>query len=87
MDNNQQQQPEIENKEKESPKDSGKKKVKFETSSDSSGDDFEMVQSAKNDGVIKNDAQAKRFEVYGKNLVKIPLQPLHLIQSTSAGEF
>uniref|UniRef100_A0A915NEV7 Uncharacterized protein n=1 Tax=Meloidogyne floridensis TaxID=298350 RepID=A0A915NEV7_9BILA len=53
MDNNQQQQLEIENKEKESPKDSGKKKVKFETSSDSSGDDFEMVQSAKNDGVIK----------------------------------
>ncbi|CAK5025472.1 unnamed protein product [Meloidogyne enterolobii] len=48
-------------KEKESPKDSGKKKVKFETSSDSSGDDFEMVGSAKNDGVSKNDAQAKRF--------------------------
>uniref|UniRef100_A0A914M6R0 Candidate secreted effector n=1 Tax=Meloidogyne incognita TaxID=6306 RepID=A0A914M6R0_MELIC len=65
MDNNQQQQLEIENKEKESPKDSGKKKVKFETSSDSSGDDFEMVQSAKNDGVIKNDAQAKCFGLGG----------------------
>uniref|UniRef100_A0A915P451 Uncharacterized protein n=1 Tax=Meloidogyne floridensis TaxID=298350 RepID=A0A915P451_9BILA len=49
------------NKEKESLKDSGKKKVKFETSSNYSGDDFEMVGSAKNDGVIKNDAQAKRF--------------------------
>lgn len=47
----------------ESPKDSGKKKVKFETSSDSSGDDFEMVGSAKNDVVIKNDAQAKRFGI------------------------
>ena len=45
----------------ESPKDSGKKKVKFETSSDSSGD--EMVGSAKNDVVIKNDAQAKRFGI------------------------
>ncbi|CAK5079437.1 unnamed protein product [Meloidogyne enterolobii] len=43
-----------------------------------------MVESAKNDGVIKNDAQAKRFEckrIYGKNLVN---NPLHLIQSTSS---
>nr|CAD2196721.1 unnamed protein product [Meloidogyne enterolobii] len=50
----------LSNKEKESPKDSGKKKVKFETSSDSSVM-IEMVGSAKNDVVIKNDAQAKRF--------------------------
>uniref|UniRef100_A0A915NAT0 Uncharacterized protein n=1 Tax=Meloidogyne javanica TaxID=6303 RepID=A0A915NAT0_MELJA len=49
------------NKEKESPKDSVKKKVKFETSSDSSGDVFEMVERAKTDGVVKNYAQAKRF--------------------------
>uniref|UniRef100_A0A915MK21 Uncharacterized protein n=1 Tax=Meloidogyne javanica TaxID=6303 RepID=A0A915MK21_MELJA len=51
-------------------KDSGKKKVKFETSSNYSGDDFEMVGSAKNDGVIKNDAQAKRFGIsFSFNLV------------------
>uniref|UniRef100_A0A915M9F4 Uncharacterized protein n=1 Tax=Meloidogyne javanica TaxID=6303 RepID=A0A915M9F4_MELJA len=43
------------NKEKESPKDSVKKKVKFETSSDSSGDVFEMVERAKTDGVYNNE--------------------------------
>uniref|UniRef100_A0A915M1M5 Uncharacterized protein n=1 Tax=Meloidogyne javanica TaxID=6303 RepID=A0A915M1M5_MELJA len=58
------------NKEKGSLKDSGKKKVKFETSSDSSGDDFEMVERAKTDGLIKNDAQAKRFGIsFSLNIV------------------
>lgn len=48
-------------KEKESPKETpGKKKVKFEASSDSS-DDNEMNESAKKEVVAKNDASTKRF--------------------------